>query len=76
LFKEFKDVFAWRYEDLKTYDPAIFQHQIPLKEDIHPFKKKQRQLNPMLHPLVQTELKKLYDAKILFQSDIQNGLQT
>jgi hypothetical protein len=23
LFKEFKDVFAWTYEDLKTFDPNI-----------------------------------------------------
>ena len=23
LFKEFKDVFAWRYEDLKEYDTSI-----------------------------------------------------
>jgi len=31
LFKEFKDVFAWKYEYLKTYDMAIIQHKIPLK---------------------------------------------
>ena len=31
LFKEFKDVFAWRYEDLKSYDTNIIQHKIPLK---------------------------------------------
>ena len=23
LFKEFKDVFAWSYEDLKSYDTSI-----------------------------------------------------
>ena len=36
LFKEFKDVFAWTYEDLKTYDMKIIQHVIPLKEDGKP----------------------------------------
>lgn len=30
-FKEFQDVFAWRYEDLKSYETSIIQHTIPLK---------------------------------------------
>ena len=36
LFIEFKDVFAWTYEDLNTYDTKIIQHVIPLKEDAKP----------------------------------------
>ena len=32
LFKEFIDVFAWDYKDLKSYDTSIIQHKIPLKE--------------------------------------------
>ena len=31
LFKEYKDVFTWTYEDLKTYNTKIIQHIIPLK---------------------------------------------
>ena len=30
LFKEYKDVFMWTYEDLKNYDTKIIQHVIPL----------------------------------------------
>ena len=26
LFKEYKDVFAWTYKDLKTFDSTIMQH--------------------------------------------------
>ena len=37
LFKEFKDVFMWTYEDLETYDMKIMQHIIPLKGDAKPF---------------------------------------
>ena len=40
LFREFKDVFAWTYEGLKTYDTKIIQHVIPLKEDAKPFQQK------------------------------------
>ena len=31
-FREFIDVFAWSYEDLKAYDTNIIQHKIPLKK--------------------------------------------
>jgi len=38
LFKEFKDVFSWSYEDLKSYDTSVIQHTIPLKPNQKPFK--------------------------------------
>lgn len=38
IFKEFRDVFAWRYVDLKTYDTSVFQHQIPLNDVAKPFR--------------------------------------
>ena len=40
LFREFKDIFTWTYEDLKTYDTKIIQHVIPLKEGAKPFQQK------------------------------------
>ena len=46
LFKEFSDVFAWSYEDLKSYDTEIIQHKIPLKENQKPFKQKIAQNHP------------------------------
>ena len=38
LMKEFSDVFAWSYEDLKEYDTSIIQHTIPIKENEKPFR--------------------------------------
>jgi len=29
LFKEFQDVFAWSYKELKSYDTLVIQHTIP-----------------------------------------------
>ena len=40
LLKEYKDVFPWTYEDLKSYGTKIIQHIIPLKEDAKPFEHK------------------------------------
>jgi hypothetical protein len=65
LFKEYSDVFAWGYKDLKSYDTSIIQHRIPIKEDQKPFRQKLRRINPKLLPLIEKEIKKMYDAKII-----------
>ena len=40
LFREYKDIFAWSYSDLKTFDTKIMQHSIPLKEYVKPYQQK------------------------------------
>jgi hypothetical protein len=58
-------VFDWSYEDLKTYDTTIIEHNIPLKEEAKPFRHKLRQINPMLLPIMEREVKKMLDAQII-----------
>ena len=65
FFKEFSNVFTWSYEDLKSYDTEIIQHKIPLKENQKPFKQKLRRINPIQLPLVEKEIKKMYEAGII-----------
>jgi hypothetical protein len=65
LLREFVDVFAWTYEDLKTYDTSVIEHKIPLKEEARPFRQKLRQINPTLMPVMEKEMKKLLDAQII-----------
>jgi hypothetical protein len=65
LLREFVDVFAWTYQDVKTYDTSIIEHNIPLKEEAKPFRKKLRQINSMLLPVMEREVKKLLDSKII-----------
>ena len=38
--KEYKDVFAWSYKDLKGVDPQVCQLTIPLKADAKPRKQR------------------------------------
>jgi hypothetical protein len=52
LFKEFIEVFAWSYEDIKTHDTNIIQHRIPLKVGSKPFIKNLIQVNPILFPVI------------------------
>ena len=63
--KEFVVVFAWSCEDLKTFDTNIVQHNIPLKPTTKPFRQKLRQVNLMLLLVIEKELKKLIDTKII-----------
>jgi hypothetical protein len=63
--KDFPDVFAWSYEDLNVYDTKVIQHVIPIKDDHKPFKKKLRRINPLMLPLIEKEVRKLFDANII-----------
>ena len=65
LLRQYKDVFAWSYDELKTYDTSIIDHRIPLKPGVKPFRQKFRQINPILLPVIEKEVKKLLDAKII-----------
>ena len=50
LFSEFKDVFAWSYNDMKSFDTQIIQHIIPMKSQSKPFQQKRRKMHPTLEP--------------------------
>jgi hypothetical protein len=63
--REFADVFSWTYKDLKTYDTSIIEHKIPLKEEANTFRQKLRQINPMLLPIMEREVRKLLQAQII-----------
>ena len=65
LLKEHVDVFSWSYEELRTYDTTIIQHKVPLKPNVKPFRQKLRRINPALFPVIEKEVKKLLDAKII-----------
>ena len=65
LLRIFRHGFAWSYDDLKAYRKYLFQHFIPLKKDIKPFRQKQRPVNLTLAPNMQEELMKLRDGGII-----------
>jgi hypothetical protein len=67
LFRQYQDVFTWSYRDMKTYDTRIIQHTIPLKPEVKPLQQNLWKYHPSLEPLMCQELKKLLDAKIIFQ---------
>jgi len=42
LLKEFRDVFAWSYNDMPGLDIDIVQHKLPLKPECPPVRQKLR----------------------------------
>ena len=52
LCKDFKDVFAWMYDELKTFDTSIMHHNIPMKPEVRPYQQKFRKMHPGLEPSV------------------------
>ena len=50
---------------MKAYDTEIIQHNIPLKENQKPFRKKLRRINPVQLPLVEKEIEKMYEVGII-----------
>ena len=57
-------MFAWLYNELKTYAKNIIQHAIPFEENAKPHRQKLRKVNPKLAHLVKKELEKMVEAKI------------
>ena len=65
MMKKYINVFAWSYVNIKRYDPSIIQHTIPIKKYEKPFKQKLRMISPFLMPLIEKEIKKIFDEKII-----------
>lgn len=62
LLREFKDVFAWSYEDMPGLDPEIAVHKIPLKPDAKPVKQKLRRVRPEQALMIKEEIVKQLKA--------------
>ena len=44
--REYRDVLAWSYEDMKGLDPQFYQHKINLSLHTIPVKQRRYRLNP------------------------------
>ncbi|KAF5934569.1 hypothetical protein HYC85_030740 [Camellia sinensis] len=69
LLKDFKDVFAWSYEDMPGINPEIVQHRIPLDPEARPVKQKLRRIRPDWALKIKEEVTKQIDAGFLQVSE-------
>jgi hypothetical protein len=52
LFKEFRDVFSWSYEELSGIDPRIVEHEIRTYPDAKHVRQCLRDFNPRKAPAI------------------------
>lgn len=65
LLKEFKDCFAWDYDDMPGLDRSLVEHRLPIKEDFKPFKQPPRRMSKEIELKVKEEIEKLLRAKFI-----------
>ena len=65
LLQDYNDVFAWSYQDMPGLDTDIVVHQLPLREECAPIKKKLRRVKPEMLLKIKEKMKKQLDAGFL-----------
>ena len=65
VLKEYKDIFAWTYEDMPGLNPALVEHQLPIKPGAKAVKLKLWRLHPKTAFQVKEEVDKFHKAKFI-----------
>ncbi|XP_075515394.1 uncharacterized protein LOC142550036 [Primulina tabacum] len=65
--KEYKDCFAWSYDDMPGLDRKLVEHRIPLKEGFKPFHQPSRRMSKEVELKVKEEVEKLLKDKFIKQ---------
>ena len=68
LLKEYRDVFACSYEDMKGLNPQFYHHQIHLSKDAKPVAQRRYQMNSNYGAKVKEEIYiNCYESDLLGQ---------
>ena len=65
LLKQYKDVLAWSFEDMKGLDPSFCLHQIYLHKDAKPIQQRCYRLNPSYVVTIKEENDKLLRVGVI-----------
>ena len=66
LFKEFRDVFAWTYEEMPGIDPSIIVHEIKTYPNAKPICQKLRQVHPRKATAIKEEVEKIMKVGFIY----------
>jgi len=66
MFKEFRDIFAWSYEEMSRIDPPIVIHEIKKYPDARPVRQKLRPVHPRKTSTIKTEVEKLLKVGFIY----------
>ncbi|XP_040942324.1 uncharacterized protein [Gossypium hirsutum] len=65
LLQEFKDVFAWSYQNMLGLNTDIVVHHLPIKDDCKPVQQKLRRMRPNVVLKIKEEVQEQFDAGFL-----------
>ena len=65
--KEYRDCFAWSYQDLKGISDEVVAHTIPLRVDAKPITQRPYITNPKVAQTIQDELINLLDVRFIYE---------
>ena len=66
LFREFRDVFAWSYDEMPGIDSSIVEHEIKMYPDVKPVRQRLRQVHPKKAAAIKAEVEKLLHAGFIY----------
>ena len=65
ILQEFKDCFAWNYDEMPRLDRSLVEHRLPIKPEFHPFQQPPRRMSKEVELHVKEEIEKLLKAKFI-----------
>ena len=65
ILQEFKDCFAWNYDEMPGFDRSLVEHRLSIKSEFHPFQQPPRRMSNEVELKVKQEIEKLLDAKFI-----------
>ena len=65
LLREFKDCFAWNYDEMLGLDRGMVEHHLPIRPKFHPSKQPPRRMSKEVQLKVKKEIEKLLKAKFI-----------
>ena len=65
LLQEFKNCFAWNYDEISRLDKELMEHCLPIKPEFHDFKQPPRRMSKKVELKVKKEIEKLLKAKFI-----------
>jgi hypothetical protein len=66
LFKEFRDIFAWSYEEMPGIDPSIVVHEIKTYPGAKPVRQRLRPVHPRKAAAIKLEVENLLKAGFIY----------
>ena len=65
ILREFKDCFAWNYDEIPRLDRSLVEHRLPIKSKFHLFQQPPRRMSKEVELKVKEEIEKLLKAKFI-----------